>query len=204
MLASCKMLVKGYFMKTFKGLFVCNLPDLILHLIVKLFYLKEDRWRLMGDDVIVTPDGVLTRVHGAGSGSIFLSNVVFSGVHVWRFLLVKPGYYDLIGIISSKAKMFAYHDLEYDYANRCSHFVRIANRIYRSQNIWLEHMGFCFVDSMDVISVILNFEHLKVYFRKNGIMIHQEAIESCSYKAGVSFSMSDAKIQFLEYKHIIR
>ena len=104
-----KTIVSGFVEKELKRINYALLPRIIIRLCL-LYYCPKDEWSiLLCDNIIQISGDIVTRLSAdlfqdIGYKSVFLKNVVSSGIHVWQFRIRNCTYFDL-GIASTTQLM---------------------------------------------------------------------------------------------------
>lgn len=199
-----KRLVFGYISQTFKDQIMSNLPQLILHICLNYFNPCKDEWDIVHWDLIVKGTKI-SRKTSFGYKSAFLKNVVSSGIHIWNFKLIQPGYRDLIGIEPVKLKMETRYDLSVWKERRKTYFRGFSSSVNNSGDcLCIQSRKFpcCYVKCNDVIKMKLNFDTLTLLFFKNDVFVDQQKVHAANYKAGVSLSDKNVRIELIHYQHV--
>ena len=188
-----QILISKYIIKTLQEIHYFHFPLIISHLIFKFFYIKFDYWNPQRThQSIQIHDSKLLRTTMLGTKSAFMTNIVSTGIHIWKIEVIQPGYNDLIGIESINSLQLTNFNFYYKQANRCVYFSKFTRFKTITNNIFLA--------SKDILEMKVDFINLQLSFSKNNLLLQVQQITKDQYRAAVCLSEANVSFNLLEYK----
>ena len=207
----CKYAVYGY-IRNVQSIFPSNnpyynIPNEISFICI-CYYSPTDEWDplLIGPDVKIDGNSVIHL--SIGYQSAYLSNIVSTGINIWKFSLNKVSdNWNIIGVTKTKYKQYVDNTFVmnkndgYGYLIRymdglCAHLTNPgdpgnAGKKYGSKKL----------ESGDIIEVILDLNKLCLSYKVNDIDLGVafKNIEKTTYRAAVTFYNKNEKISFISY-----
>ena len=185
-----KNLVVGYIVSIFKQ--ICShysLPQIIIQWCLIFFNQTVDNWNPYQVHSAMVINGLkLKRTTSWGYRAAFLTNIVATGVHVWKFKFIEIGYFDCIGIESINSLMLLNHGLDTCLKKKKRH------------NYFCT-FGYKDTTANDIVDMRVDFGTCLLTFMKQDVIIFQVKIQPGKYKAAVSLSYSNVEIELLAYQH---
>lgn len=187
---SNRRLVKGYILKVFKSLDYINLPQLIVKVCLLYFNPNVDEWSTIHchQDIDIVNSMVSNRSNQTGN-SVFLKNIVSSGIHCWKFKLKSYDGFVEIGIEPATTD------------HQTSICFGLSHVSDERTTYWCR---FCFVEERGtMIEMKLDFSKKSLYFIRNGQFVKAIGIpqSTTKYRAGVTLSLTNNPVELIQYQH---
>ena len=183
-----KNLVRQYISQSFMEMNYSFLPEMVCHLCL-IYFNAVDNWSATYCPQNVEICGAIVKKLNRGWESVFLQNIVSSGIHVWNFKIKQCFGVD-IGIVPN----FQLTHQEF----RCLHFMR-------GKNVYYHRFGitdlYTIIKRCDVVKMQLNFKEKTVRFYKNDIEVGTQYIDVCKFRAGITLRGIDDEIELISYQH---
>eukprot|EP01084_Bolivina_argentea_P306941 530476_1 len=183
------------------------MPQMIKYLC--LLYLNQNKDGFVVDntrkDIQLNGDCISHVPETGCIASCYLKNTVYERKHIWKFKIHKCHDNSSIGIYNTKYEFNT--NMSFDYStrynnNRTGYAISFYGQLTNLSNCssWGEDSGLEFKEG-DIIEIILDFNVMKLYAKKDDKYVHLFDIEKGKYKAAVAM-VGDSSVELLSYQEV--
>eukprot|EP01084_Bolivina_argentea_P306943 530478_1 len=186
------------------------MPQMIKYLCLLYLNQNKDEFDVDNNDTYIKLNGnSIICMSNSYVTSCSLKNIVYERKHIWKFKINKNGnQHSAIGIFNTKCEFEkdVYFDclaFQCEHSNFSGYGISFSGKVTNLDNAsvgWGKSIGLTFKEG-DIIEIILDFNEMKLYTKKDDKYVHLFDIEKGKYKAAVAM-VGDSSVELLSYQEV--